>query len=282
MAVRGLVLDAMKFLRTLPDIVFEELVGPLRHQYGASELARVEYAFNSYLGRVSAKPTDARQNPRYFFFPGLPASPYIERRNLEWLDQLEDCTEMMRAEVLSMIANGETFEPFLKLSSASKQDEYVGGYEGHKGAWNAFFFYRHGARYDENCARCTGTAQALGGLPLVTIERHAPEVLFSILEPKSYIAPHHGSTNTRITVHLPLEVPTRAAPEDCSLVVGGVEHPWERGRAVAFDDTFEHSARNLADQRRLVLIMDAWNPALTIPEREAIASLIPVLGSIWG
>jgi aspartate beta-hydroxylase len=42
------------------------------------------------------------------------------------------------------------------------------------------------------------------------------------------------------------------------------------GRAFAFDDTIEHEAWNTSDQRRAVLIIDAWNPHLSGREQQAI------------
>jgi hypothetical protein len=47
---------------------------------------------------------------------------------------------------------------------------------------------------------------------------HAPEVLFSVLAPGSHISPHHGVTNVRLVMHLPLIVPPGA---DCALHLVG-------------------------------------------------------------
>jgi aspartate beta-hydroxylase len=110
-------------------------------------------------------------------------------------------------------------------------------------------------------------------LPLVHIRGHAPEVLFSILTPGSHILKHHGVTNTRLVTHLPLMI-----PEDCAINVGGVEHAWQEGRCVTFDDTFEHEAWNKSDKVRAVMILDSWHPDLTEAERDAIALLVGGIG----
>ncbi|NDF86536.1 MAG: aspartyl/asparaginyl beta-hydroxylase domain-containing protein, partial [Gammaproteobacteria bacterium] len=62
------------------------------------------------------------------------------------------------------------------------------------------------------------------------------------------IPPHHGETNARIVVHLPLVV-----PEGCRYRVGFDECEWEVGKILAFDDTLEHEARNDSDQLRVVI-----------------------------
>ena len=122
-------------------------------------------------------------------------------------------------------------------------------------AWNGYYFYRHGARRDENCARCPATSAALDRLPLPQVREHAPEVLFSVFTAGTHLLPHRGVTNTRVVGHLPLLV-----PEDCALNVGGEIHVWQEGRVVVFDDTYEHEAWNRSQEMRVVLIFDLWNP----------------------
>ena len=95
----------------------------------------------------------------------------------------------------------------------------------------------NGAMKTTRCARARRRSSTQ--LPLVRIREHAPEVMFSVLTPGTHILPHRGVTNTRVVCHLPLVV-----PEDCALVVGGEQHEWREGEAVAFDDTYEHEAWN--------------------------------------
>ena len=91
--------------------------------------------------------------------------------------------------------------------------------------------------------------------------------------PGTHLLPHRGVTNTRLVGHLPLLV-----PDDCALRVGGEIHPWQEGRVVVFDDTYEHEAWNRGKSTRVVLIFDIWNPYLTPVERTAIADLIYNIG----
>jgi aspartate beta-hydroxylase len=101
-----------------------------------------------------------------------------------------------------------------------------------------------------------------------------PVVLFSVLAPLTHIKPHLGFTYTGVVTHLPLVIP----PGDCALVVGGQAHAWQAGRCVTFDDTFLHEAWNRTDLRRVVLILDTWNPFLRAEERIALKVLIEGIG----
>jgi aspartyl/asparaginyl beta-hydroxylase (cupin superfamily) len=88
-------------------------------------------------------------------------------------------------------------------------------------------------------------------------------VFFSRLEPRTRIPAHTGSSNTRLTVHIPLII-----QPDCGFRVGSEVRIWELGKALIFDDTIEHEAWNDSDQPRVVMIFDIWNPLLTAAERD--------------
>jgi len=117
------------------------------------------------------------------------------------------------------------------------------------------------------------TSAAIESLQLVRIREHAPEICFSVLAPGTHILPHTGVSNLRVVVHLPLIVPA-----DCAIEVGGEAHVWREGEAVVFDDTFEHQAWNRSEERRVILLMDTWNPHLDDIEREALAALVAGIG----
>jgi aspartyl/asparaginyl beta-hydroxylase (cupin superfamily) len=96
----------------------------------------------------------------------------------------------------------------------------------------------------------------------------APTVMFSVLQPRTAIPPHTGSTNARVTVHLPLVV-----PPGCRFRVGGETREWREGEAWAFDDTIEHEAWNDSDSPRAILILDVWNPLLSEAERAVVRAI---------
>jgi len=211
--------------------------------------------------------------PKFLYFPDLPTSPYFARELFPWYAMLEDNFDAVRAELAEVLRSEDNLEPFLKLHSSQEIAGYLGGEGAPK--WDAFFFYRHGQRYDDNCARCPKTAAILDALPtLARVRDHAPEVCFSVLTPGSHILPHRGVTNTRLVTHFPLVVPAG----DLALRVGGEAHVWQEGRCVTFDDTFEHEAWNRTGQTRVVMLLDVWNPHLTEIERDAVAALVETVG----
>ena len=271
--LRPLVQHAMRFIDAGRRRTFDAVLQPLRERHGRSELSRVEDCLAIYLGERPAQLPDPRQKPKFLYFPGIPSQAYYGSERFPWQADVEAATEVIRQELLSVLKEDRPLEPFL----GEQTDEDLQGHLRSSGAqpagWDAYFFYRHGERFDEHHVSCPRTSEVLQHLPLVRIRDHAPETLFSILRPGTHILPHRGVTNTRLVTHLPLIV-----PPDCAINVGGELHEWKEGRCVTFDDTFEHEAWNRSDSTRVVVIMDSWNPDLTELERVAVTELVEAIG----
>ncbi|MGH8197967.1 MAG: aspartyl/asparaginyl beta-hydroxylase domain-containing protein [Steroidobacteraceae bacterium] len=264
------VTHAMRYVKAGRRRAFEMVLAPVLARHGSAALRRFEDCLALHVGERRALPVDPRQKPSFLYFPGLPTAAYFGRPDIPWIESLERQTEAIRAELSAVLPQADRSERVFADDTAERQ-----GLGNDQGAptWTGFYFYRHGERRDENHALCPRTSAALEALPLVRIREHAPEVMFSVLTPGTHILPHRGVTNTRIVCHLPLVI-----PDDCALVVGGEMHRWREGRAVVFDDTFEHEAWNRGTQTRVVLIIDVWNPHLTAAEREAVAALVEASG----
>lgn len=267
-----LVPHAMRFVDIGRKKLLDATLEPIRQRYGDEALRRVDRCVDSYLGLRPVTSPDPQQKPKFLYFPELPASKFYARELFDWYEELESNTAAIRDELLTILREDSGIEPFLKFDSPDDVPKFLGAGKQGAPAWDAFFLYRHGERYEENCSRCPRTAAAVERLPLIRIGTHAPEICFSILSPGTHILPHHGVTNIRLVTHLPLIVPT-----DCALRVGGQEHAWQEGRCITFDDTMEHEAWNRSDQTRVVLIIDVWNPHLTPIEREALPLLIDTI-----
>jgi aspartate beta-hydroxylase len=271
-AVRDLVKYAISYVNRERRRLFSEALEPLRSRYGASELTRVEQSLSIYLGEQPANIPDARQQPKFLYFAGVPSQPYYERSRFPWLDALEQATDDIRGELEQQLGAARDLEPFLGAPAGAATGEMLKSWGKEEAAWDAYFFYRHGKRYDDHCAACPITAGILDRLPLVRIRDHAPETLFSVLRPGTHILPHRGVTNTRLVTHLPLIV-----PDHCAINVGGQEHVWRPGECVTFDDTFLHEAWNRSGETRVVLILDSWNPDLSEAERAAVTDLVEAI-----
>ena len=69
-----------------------------------------------------------------------------------------------------------------------------------------------------------------------------------------------NSSASILRYHLALIVPDEV--KQSRITVNGVNIPWREGKGILFDDTFEHSASNGAEEDRLVLIEDIFRPNL--------------------
>jgi len=271
--LREPVKHAMRVIDQGRRSTFDAVLEPLRQRYGRGELTRVEHGLAIYLGEQPANLPDPRQKPKFLYFPDIPSQPYYGRERFPWQAELEAATDVIREELLDVLADSESLEPFLGRQTEEELKGHLRSSSAQPAQWDGYFFYRHGERFDDHHARCPRTSAVLERVPLVRIRDHAPETLFSVLRPGTHILPHRGVTNTRLVTHLPLIV-----PPDCAINVGGELHEWKEGRCVTFDDTFEHEAWNRSDRTRVVVILDSWNPDLTEVERLAVTDLVEAIG----
>ncbi len=271
--LRELVKYAMNYANAGRRRLFDAALEPLRERYGRSELHRVDRALAIHLGLEPMPSIDPRQRPLFLYFPDVPSQPFYPRERFPWHETLEAATAAIREELLAVLAGEQVLESFLGVDDPALAQSMLRGSDGYAAAWDAYFFHRHGDRYDDHCAACPRTSAVLDAVPLVRIRDHAPEALFSVLRPGTHILPHRGVTNTRLVTHLPLIVPS-----DCALQVGGQIHSWREGSCVTFDDTFEHEAWNRSPFTRVVLILDSWNPDLSEAEQAAVTDLVEAIG----
>ena len=253
--------------------VFVQVLEPHIASYGRDSLKRVIEALDIHLGLRAAPARDPRQQPKFFWMPSLPPTTFFDPKLFPWYEALEAQTEAIRDEALARLREASGLEPFLGKLDKTVEAEFLSGDERFR-AWNAYFFFRHGERFDSHHDSCPRTSAALDVVPLTCIRAHAPEVLYSVLTPSSHITPHHGVTNTRVVTHLPLYIPEG----DCALVVGGDVHRWQQGRCITFDDSMLHEAWNRSGETRVVMILDTWNPYLEEPERAALKDLVERIG----
>ena len=276
-----------KDLRSVPSWLADHVRGagafigrhlPERLQRGldnaGGDTTRVRRFIRGQLRLEKLTPQDPRQAPKKHFLPGLPASPWLDLALFPWAQRLREAFPDILAEYLAVAGGAGGFEPFLDFKSAEQAARYLGT-TGPAPEWNAFFFYRHGERNEENCRRCPKTAALLDSLPLIRLPATTPEICFSVLTPGSHILPHRGDSNLRSVVHLGLVI-----PPDCVLKVAGEERSWQPGELLAFDDTYEHEAWNRSGSTRAVLLMDAWNPHLTDVERAVLPQVFGAMNEI--
>jgi aspartyl/asparaginyl beta-hydroxylase (cupin superfamily)/Tfp pilus assembly protein PilF len=202
--------------------------------------------------------------PTYMLFPYLQSYEFFARDYFPWLENVEAATDSIRDELLGVLkSDREGLRPYIAFEEGLPLNQWRE--LNHSRRWGAYFLWNQGQPQREHMARCPRTVAALAAAPQVDIADRGPTAFFSILEPHTKIPAHTGVTNTRLTVHLPLIVPS-----GCRFRVGGETREWREGTAWVFDDTIEHEAWNDSDEPRAILIFDVWNPQLTPVERDLV------------
>jgi beta-hydroxylase len=118
--------------------------------------------------------------------------------------------------------------------------------------WKTFVFCGYGIWTEENCKRCPATVAALKKIPGLKTG------FFSILAPRKHIPPHRGPYNGVLRLHLGLIVPEPR--EQCRIRVDDQFGTWEEGKALLFDDSYDHEVWNDTDGWRVVLFVDFVRP----------------------
>lgn len=250
----------------------EERVTPVRARHGSGLSRRADQCIELLTGQRSRY----MPQPTFMYFPGLPAVEFFENHEFPWIGALETATDAIRAELTAVLSSDQAgLEPYVAYPDGVPLDQWRELNRSRR--WSAYFLSNQGAAQPAHLARCPRTAEAVKAAPQCDVAQHGPNVFFSILEPRTRIPPHTGVTNARLTVHLPLIVPS-----GCRFRVGGETREWIPGRAWVFDDTIEHEAWNDSDAPRAILIFDIWNPYLTAAERDLVRAATEAIGSYYG
>ncbi len=226
----------------------------------------VTQRFSQSVDVLSGRKSIYRQQPHHYFFPELPTIQFFDREDFPWLKGVEDATDKIRNEFLSVFRADEGFSPYVDYPSHAPVDEWAE--LNRSSRWNAFHLWKEGRRIEENCVRCPETMAVLDQAPSPVLQQRTPSAMFSVLKPKTRIPPHTGVTNCRLVVHVPLIV-----PENCGFRVGNETRQWRPGEALIFDDTIEHEAWNDSGEARAVLIFDIWNPLISEDEQAMVQAL---------
>jgi aspartyl/asparaginyl beta-hydroxylase (cupin superfamily) len=241
-----------------------EQVEGLRVRHAGEPLARIDECLDVYAGTKRAYNAE----PMQLHVPRLPAIPFFDRDLLPWLPRLEAAAEVIRAELVALQEAGMPgFAPYVAYSPGTPVNQW--SELNHSRSWSSLWPWRDGVRQVEAMDRCPRTTEVLAEMPLADQPGFAPTAMFSALAPRTRIPPHTGSTNARLVVHLPFVLPGPAR-----FRVGNDTRAWRMGEAWAFDDTIEHEAWNDADDTRVILIFDIWNPLLSQAERELISAMM--------
>lgn len=259
--------------RAVRDRLAAEMEDHIRHELASvgyqsgDSPARFTYALDVLTRR---KPLYSQQ-PRFFYYPGLPTVEFYPREPFGWLDDLEASTDAITEELAGVLKDDAGFVPYVQSQPNSvrfKESPLVDSLD-----WSSCFLWKDGLR-TPNIDLCPVTMGVLDHAPLCDVTGRSPLVMFSQLKAGAHITPHTGVVNTRLLCHLPLVV-----PDGCTFRVGAQERDWRKGKAWLFNDTIEHEAWNRSGQTRVILIFDVWRPELATEERQLISTLLQAMDS---
>ncbi|HYS45447.1 MAG TPA: aspartyl/asparaginyl beta-hydroxylase domain-containing protein, partial [Rhizomicrobium sp.] len=167
-----------------------------------ADLSRFEEARDVMIGVRKA----FLSQPTLLHYPRLPAIPFYPREEFPWLDAVEKATPIIRQELAALLAaGGGDFSPYVDHPDGAPLNQWAD--LNRSADWSAYFLWKEGRRIADHWLQCPKTAALLETLPLAEIPGIAPAAFFSLLKPGTLIPPHNGVTNTRLVVHIPLEVP---------------------------------------------------------------------------
>jgi len=241
----------------------------VKENAGEESCQRVmSYILDRVNGRRS-RCRDAWQRGCPQIIPGLRASKFWDPDQFSWIKDLRKSFPKIREEVMSLRDSGKQkeksgFQPYRAPSSSSSQEtssntnESIRGSAAHdSGEWNIYYLYLHNMDFTTNRDRLPETVKVLKNIP-----RFYDHAMLSNLSPNTHVTKHHGPTNKKLRIHLPLYVPSKT--DSCRLRVGDETRSSKEGHVVVFDDSFEHEAWNDSNEKsRVVLIFDIWHPDLS-------------------
>jgi len=198
-----------------------------------SPMARVFMAIVAWVERLNLKYA-IHGNPCVYDNAVFPWAGEIER---EW--------RLIRAELDQVLRRKDELPAFHEMApdvATISQDR----------GWKTFILCGYGFRSEANARLCPETWRIVRKIPgLIT-------AMFSILEPGKHLPHHRGPYNGVLRLHLGLIIPELR--EQTAIRVGSDICHWSEGRALIFDDAYDHEAWNRTDKLRVVLFVDFVKP----------------------
>ena len=172
-------------------------------------------------------------------------SNIFDSQQFDWVEILETNWFEIRQELDEISQHREELPNVQDISPAQypiTQDD----------RWKTYFLYVCGLKAEQNCARCPKTTEIIERIPGVTT------AFFSILSPHKHIPEHRGYYKGVMTCHLGLIVPQPFFK--CRIQVDNDLAFWQEGKALIFDDCYQHEVRNDTDGIRVVLLLEVIRP----------------------
>ena len=215
------------------------------------ELDRVKTYLQIFAGEREEISTPPLQSPNYPCFPGIAAEPFYSGPAPEGVKTLEAEFETIRDEAMAVPKDA-----YLRYAPAKMDNN-----------WYLYLLCHMGVDMSGISVACPKTLEIIRGLPRLCVDYPWGDAALSLNVPNSHLKPHCSVDNLRLRCHLAIEI-----PEECAIRVGDEIRGWEAGKALLFDDSFEHEVWNRGSSDRVVMIVDFWHPELTDIEVRALTA----------
>jgi beta-hydroxylase len=172
-------------------------------------------------------------------------SPVFDNSLFPWSEDLEVNWEKIRDEALVVMEQPDEIPPLREISpdhSGIARDN----------RWRSFFIWGYGYRHDGNACRCPETTRIVERIPNLV------SAFYSIHVPGLHIPRHRGVTKGIVNCHLALKIPRER--EKCVMNIDGKDYLWSDGKAIVFDDTYDHEVWNNSDETRIILLIQVLRP----------------------
>ena len=240
----------------------------IRERHGATAIERVEAMLHP---RQQARhPMQAKAK---WIMPGLSTTPWRDPHEHAALAPLVNALESNHAAIKAEYE--QTWQ-----ARAGGMDNYNHYLVKDAAFWKALYLYKDGALVSDTAAQTPFIYNLVDQYAVQTgvicplLESH-----FSTLMPGGVIPPHCDLWNFSLNLHFAIDIPSTT---ECAITVAGEARPWQEGKCLYFDYSYEHEAYNRSDRRRTCLLMDVWNPEVSLPEREALVVLVTEMRSLLG
>lgn len=185
------------------------------------------------------------QRPVSKYVPGLTSLPWHNKDNYPFITTLEAGYEDIKSELLYNLRERRS------LFTEESENLHVGG------DWSELRLKSSGYGFTKHSTHFPKTMKHIKNCDV-----EFTSIKFSAIQPGTHIRTHTGPTNERLRIHL-----TLIHNGGAKIRVGNDWHTWDEGKAIIFDDSWEHEVRHTGDSRRAVLILDIWHPELPVDQR---------------
>ena len=174
--------------------------------------------------------------------------PIMDITDFDELSPILDNWETIREEAQALWKN-KYFEQTKDPDNKAYYD--VGFRTFYKYGWGKFYLDWYGVTHNSALEMCPKTVE------IVKKVKSVNGAMFSVLPAGSKLTRHLDPVACSLRLHLALDTPEDDA---CFINIDGTDYSWRNGKALLFDETYLHHAKNNTEDYRLILMCEVERP----------------------